>query len=427
MKIRAAVVVITTLLSAPLFAQGVTGGGCTVQPFSFKFGPPFNVAFQYVAFICADTAWWVFFSNNDRGLQVGPVYLIRDRVNAPSAAIPVIFAANIAENITIYHDGKTRLNDSEFSAVANAIPTLNATLVGPAGLLLTDVNDERPTTVVELRERGFAWLCTWNGLAGKSISRRGMEMTLWGIYDTGNYDYITEYTFRDDGQMSFRVGATGWNNAKDVAADTAHTHSFLWRVDFFLGTGVNSAQTWMHHETSLPAVDSEMPFNYGVEGAMDLDPQRFATVIVEDQMKNDRQSNIGYSLQPFGPGTARHYAADERWTLHDIYVTRSKPAENDPPFGHGPSSRPDSYLLGTATNQSGIFDHETIQDQHLVLWHKTSAHHDPHDEDQAADDPTSAFKGITLIHWSGFDLVPHNLFNANPLGGPHRKQCNGYP
>jgi Cu2+-containing amine oxidase len=169
-----------------------------------------------------------------------------------------------------------------------------------------------------------------------------------------------------------------------------------------------------------------MPFNNGFEGAMDLDPERFATVILEDQMKNDRQHNIGYALQPFGPGTARHYAADERWTLHDIYVTRSKPVENDPPFGHGLTSRPDSYLLGTSANLSGIFDHEGVQNQHLVLWHRTSAHHDPHDEDQAADDPTDAFKGITLIHWSGFDLVPHNLFNSNPLGGPHRKRCDGY-
>jgi len=29
------------------------------------------------------------------------------------------------------------------------------------------------------------------------------------------------------------------------------------------------------------------------------------------------------------------------------------------------------------------------------------------------------------MHWSGFDLVPHNLFDANPLGGPHRNLCDG--
>jgi hypothetical protein len=341
MHIRAAlvvVVVIATFLSVPLSAQVITGGGCTIQPFSFKFGPPFQIGFQSIVFTCADTAWFVFFSNSDRGLEVGPAFLIRDRASSPSAGIPVIQEASIAENITIYHDGKTRLNDSEFSTVANAIPTLNASLVGPGGLLLTDVNEARAMTAVELRERGFE-----------------------------------------------------------------------------------------HYETSLGALDSEIPFNNGYEGAMDLDPERFATVIIEDQMKNDRQHNIGYALQPFGPGTARHYAADERWTLHDIYVTRSKAVENAPPFGHGPASRPDGYLLGTGANQSGIFDHELIQNQHLVLWHRTSAHHDPHDEDQAGDDPTDAFKGITLIHWSGFDLVPHNLFNSNPLGSPHRKQCNGYP
>lgn len=427
MRIRTAVILMVILLSVSVSAQSITGGGCTVQPFSFKFGFPFNVGLQYVVFTCPDTAWVVFFENTDRGLQVGPAALIRDRANAPSAGIWVIQAASIVENITIYHDGKTRLNDSEFSTADNAIPTLGASLVPPAGLLLTDVDQERATTVVELRERGLAWLCTWGGLQAKSISRRGMAMTLWGIYDTGNYDYIIEYTFRDDGQISFRVGATGWNNAKDVTTDTPHTHTFLWRIDSLLGSAVNSAWEWRHHETSLEAFDFEMPFNNGYEGAMDLDPAQFATVILEDQMQNDRHHNIGYALQPFGPGTARHYAADERWTLHDIYVTRSKAAENAPPFGHGPLSRPDSYLLGTKDNPSGIFDHETTQNQHLVLWHKTSAHHDPHDEDQAADDSTNDFKGITLIHWSGFDLVPHNLFNSNPLGGPHRQKCDGYP
>lgn len=111
-------------------------------------------------------------------------------------------------------------------------------------------------------------------------------------------------------------------------------------------------QTWKHDETSLSAVDSEMPFNNGIESAMDLDPEHFATVIIEDQMKNDRLHNIGYALQPFSPGTARHYDAGERWTLHDIYVTRGVPAENAFALGHGAASRPDITPSAVRTGNS---------------------------------------------------------------------------
>jgi hypothetical protein len=32
-------------------------------------------------------------------------------------------------------------------------------------------------------------------------------------------------------------------------------------------------------------------------------------------------------------------------------------------------------------------------------------------------------RGITFVHWQGFDLQPHNLFDFNPLGGPSSAQC----
>jgi hypothetical protein len=68
--------------------------------------------------------------------------------------------------------------------------------------------------------------------------------------------------------------------------------------------------------------------------------------------------------------------------------------------------------------------------QRFAVWHVSSVYHDPHDEDQAsfAADPSFGHKGVTLMHWSGFDLVPHNLFDANPLGAPHRHEaCDGKP
>ncbi|HEV7601158.1 MAG TPA: hypothetical protein VGO49_13030, partial [Bradyrhizobium sp.] len=77
--------------------------------------------------------------------------------------------------------------------------------------------------------------------------------------------------------------------------------------------------------------------------------------------------------------------------------------------------KPDNYLLPMLNNP------QSVNKKDLVVWIKTSAHHDPADEDRsAADLNTMNSTGVTLTHWSGFDVEPHNLFNANPLGGPTR-------
>lgn len=420
----------------PAAAQSVTAGGCTMSQSSLVFEDPVAGLIFGPVFLdltCKETEWLVFVENTNRGLTVGPAYLAR-AMDGPF--LQVLKSANVAENFTIYHTGNVRLHDTQYSNSTNAIPALDSSEIGPGGMLVTIPGESQPRVAAELRSRGLGWLCTWglNDDLKKSVSRQGMEMVIWGIYDTGNYDYIYEYTFRDDGQMSFRVGATGWNNASDVTPDIPHTHQLLWRVDVDLGSNVNSASAWTHNETSLYADDTEVPFNNGFEGAMDLDQETRATVIIEDATKNAAGHRIGYELHPLDYGVSRHYATDEAWTLHDVWITRYSAAEKELALTFDAGSpcnpcwhSPDDYLVGLSGGGHGISDHQSIKDQDIVLWVSTSAHHEPHDEDQATDDPSHGYEGITLIHWSGFDLVPHNLFDANPLGGPDRRSCDGYP
>ena len=379
----------------------------------------FFVNLQFLQLSCAETQWAVFVRNTDRGLQVGPAFLMR---SPGDGWLQALKEANVADNITLYHSG-AHLNDMQFANVGNAIPTLNASDLGPGGMLITTIGETTPRVAAELRSRGLSWLCTWN--LSQSVSRRGMEMAIWSIWDTGNYDYIIEYTFRDDGQISFRAGATGWNN-NVIGEDVAHTHDILWRIHMGLGTGLNTPYLWTHNETSLFANDAETLFNFGFEEAADLDPLLYATVVIEDsQTLNGRQHPIGYELQPLRIGTGRHYANGEEWSLHDVWITRHSAGEDAITFGNWVP--PSVYLNGNGSNNFGIYNHESIQNQDLVLWYGTSAHHEPHDEDQATGDATDGHRGITLIHWSGFDLVPHNLFDTNPLGGPHRNTCGGPP
>lgn len=423
---------VLTLLVLGIPAYGaITGGGCKMEwhlDYILGGDPPlqYYIPDAYLTLECPETSWQVHVRNTDRGLQVGPVFLSRK----PGDSLMVLKLANIAENLTLYHDGSTRLNDSQFGDFYNAIPKLNASDLDANGMLVaTGFYDFlEPRAAAELRSYGFAWFCTW-GLTD-SISRRGMEMVIWGVWDTGNYDYIIEYTFRDDGRISFRVGATGWNNPKDVSSDTAHTHDILWRVDINLGSGQrNTARVWSHQETSLSAVDSDVLFNNGREGAMDLDDLHFATLVIEDDdpaTKNAHNHRIGYELHILKDGAGRHYGGNEQWTQHDVWVTQFSQAEDHVTFATGDDWRPaDTYLLGNSGNNFGVFNQDRTFSTDLVVWPVTTAHHEPHDEDQAASDPGLLYKGITLIHWSGFDLIPRNLFDMNPLGAPHRQTCNG--
>jgi hypothetical protein len=54
----------------------------------------------------------------------------------------------------------------------------------------------------------------------------------------------------------------------------------------------------------------------------------------------------------------------------------------------------------------------------IVLWYIGSVHHEPTDADNQMGN--GGRTGITLVHWTGFEMNPHNFFDYNPLGGPGR-------
>jgi primary-amine oxidase len=408
------------LLDPPTI-KAISAGGCTATSFMW-FTTGYDV---WLFFDCPDTRWWVLARNTDRGLEVGPAVVRRMPPSGPW--ISVLKSAHVAEIFTPYHTGGAvpagvddRPSDMQ-SGTSDALRALDTNDLGPVGMLVQTPEKQHPTIAVELRDRGIAWMCKSDG---QSHTRRGMDMVVWADFDGGNYENIIEYTFRDDGQISFRVGWTGWNNVK-VGTDVAHMHDALWRVEMALGNGANTPSIWSHQELGLAAVDTETPFNAGREGTMDLAPLLFATLIIEDELTNAAGHRIGYELQPVRVGSARHNGPTEKWTQHDTWITRQSATELAVANSTTNWMAPDTYLVGDASNMYGVFNQESVEKQALVLWHVTSAHHEPHDEDQASGDPSHGHKGLTLMHWSGFDLVPHNLFDVNPLGAPHRDLCDG--
>jgi len=377
-----------------------------------------------------ETAWRTCLSNQGRrGLVIGPTDLRR----GPTAPwMRVLREAGVGEIFVPYHSFSFRLYDNQQGSAASLLE-MNTADAGPNGALVTLSGQPFPQVAAEVNDRGIAWLCK----ESRQIVRRGQELVLWGVFDAHNYDFIIDYRLRDDGSIGFHLGATGFNNpyVEPLSTTDAHMHSVLWRVDIDLnGADGDSARLLTHHEAapSLLATDPEEPFNGGKEGAIEWDPKRFLTIAVEDTTLNVHGNPIGYAIRTAPEGLSRHFGRAaglprrEDFTQTDFAVTHYKQAERDAFFdtAHVRWLDPDQYLLGDFPVAGyGIADQESITNTDLVLWHRTSAHHQPHDEDHAPGDQDDLMTGITLVHWAGFDLEPHNLFDFNPLGGPSRTQC----
>ena len=348
-----------------------------------------------------------------KGLAVGPADFRRSGSASWQRAI---YSAGTAEIFTGYDNlppsGRTRIYDT-FAATwlkaggSTAYSWSRKALTPPhvpaGGKLLTLARDGAfgPRAAAECRDRGIAWLCHGNQATDV---RRGEELVLWGVFDAANYDYVVEYGFHDDGTISFRTGATGYNNPNLALAspgDVPHVHDVLWRVDVDVAGGLRDTAMEAHHIEGTPiAKDQETPFHGGIEGGIDWDPERYTSVIIENA------GGQGYEIHPLRFGNARHPLSGEKdWTAHDFWITQWHPEENS---GWADTYQtPDAYLTVYSRDES-------IVNTDVVLWYLASAHHDPIDEDRQ---PGGAY-GVTLAHYFGFELNPHNLFPQNPLGGP---------
>jgi Cu2+-containing amine oxidase len=355
-----------------------------------------------------EVAWHVCVTDMGlKALWVGPVHL---RLTPNGPWFTVLYRAGLAEIFVPYHnDVGSRFDDLRFTTELDSV---NAQDAGPNGSLITLSNETMPTVVAEVRDRGIAWLCKDTAL---QQSRRGQEFVVWGVSDAGNYDNIVQYTFRDDGSMGFRMGNTGYNSPSHPTE--AHMHNALWRVDMDLkGAGGDTAYWFTHVEPApfgfwfnnpLKARDFETPV--GVEGARRWDAIHFASLLIEDQGVNAFGHHAGYEFTPVQAGISRHFGPNDTWTQNDVYVTVYHGNE----LGWATNwAEPNSYLLSYLSG-------ELVTNNDLVVWIKSSAHHDPSDEDKSVNDVnTGGQTGVTLVHWSGFDVEPHNLFKDNPLGGP---------
>jgi hypothetical protein len=406
--------------SSPL-ACGIPASPCLCQQIIISFN---------------EVKWSVCVMNKGaKGLAIGRVFM---KSSFSNGTRQILKELSLAELFVPYHDNSAHPQDPLFPPFrpydtpfcpsgAGCMAALTANdLPSAGGTLLTLAGDTAPRAIVECRDYGIAWLCT----QATSAIRRGREVVIWGVLDGGNYDNIIEYHFRDDGRILVRMGNTGYVNPGEPFV--AHMHDALWRIDMDLGGRFNDVpQRTVHTEPShptLPLHANDDHFWGYQEEAYTVQENEFTSLLIEDLFITNSHGNpIGYELQPWDrKGASRHFGPDDNWTHFDFWVTGNGPGEDGTPYATacapintwaapGCHRVPDVYLnayLNAETFPVPVPD--------TVVWYHSSAHHDVTDEDRAAGDPANDVRGVTLIHWHGFDLVPHNFFNANPLGAPQR-------
>jgi primary-amine oxidase len=327
------------------------------------------------------TAWRVRWAEGtSKGLYITGAWFRR----SPSAAwMRVLWDARVADLFVPYHGGWPRYYD--LTSYTFPLVTATAADAGCCGVLLGDP----PIVIKELRDYGPLW-------KDDQAVRRGQELVLWGTLDAANYNYIMQYGFRDDGTISFRIGATARN--LPGMEHVAHMHNALWRVDLDLNGFAGDAALLMRHVEPFggdpkAAVDTVAAFNGGIEGSASWNDQQFTQVRVQDPgLRNAQGRPFAYDLIPLRQGTSRH---EESFTKADFWVTRYHPTEMF--YAQLPT-----YLNG-----------ESISGADVVLWHVSPVHHLPRSEDGA--EVNGLWHGVALLMWGGFDLRPRDLFDQTPL------------
>ncbi len=304
---------------------------------------------------------------------------------------------------------------------------------------------ERPQTVClfERTKGDPAWRHSdENGTFG----RPSRELVLRSVATVGNYDYILDWRFEEDGTITGAVGATGILEVKPVSDTNVsngmsagledknapggpvqfgtliapgidavdHDHFFSFRLDLDVDGVTNSfmsdklvpykipgnKETYGRHviwamQPTMPKTESE--------GMQDISMQHPTMWRFISDKKGPLGNPTGYALMP-GLTAATLLPPDEwpskraAFADHQLWVTPYEPGER---YAAG------TYVSGSrGTDGLGAWTkkNRNIMNTDIVAWYTVGFHHNPRAEDWPQM-PTM---------WHEFQLMPFNFFPKNP-------------
>jgi primary-amine oxidase len=269
-----------------------------------------------------------------------------------------------------------------------------------------------------------------------AAGRPASELVVRSAASIGNYDYLVDYVFHQDGSIRIAVGATGTDATKGVASQSMkdataavdtrygtliapglvapyHSHYFNFRLDLDVDGSANDFMRERLTQQALPegaprrslyAVTSEMPASEQAARTR-IEPgspalYHFGNHNVESALGH----HPGYMLMPEGSYVHALLAADDppvrrnSYLHYQLSVTPYTPAERYA-GGRFAMMSDGSDTLGAWTERD-----RPIANRDIVAWYTVGFHHITRMEDWP----------VMPTHWFGFTLMPHNFFATNP-------------
>jgi primary-amine oxidase len=269
-----------------------------------------------------------------------------------------------------------------------------------------------------------------------AYGRPATELVVRSASEVGNYDYLIDYVFHQDGSIRIAVGATGLDAVKGVASQSMkdataaddtrqgtliapglvapfHSHYFNFRLDLDVDGAVNDFMRERLVQKSLPKGSPRRSI-YAVAHEMPAREKEARTRIVSSSpalyhfANNNVESALGhhpgYMLMPEGSYVHPMLSADDPpvkrndYLHYQLSVTPYSPAER---YAGGRyammSDGKDTLGAWTARDRP-------IANRDIVAWYTVGFHHITRMEDWP----------VMPTHWFGFTLMPHNFFASNP-------------
>jgi primary-amine oxidase len=266
--------------------------------------------------------------------------------------------------------------------------------------------------------------------------RPAKELIVRYASEVGNYDYLVDYIFQQDGTIRMAVGSTGLDAVKGVAStsmkdataemDTMfgtlispnlvapnHDHYFNFRLDFDIEGEANSFQKsrlvpynatedvprksfW---KVEKETVTNEMAARTKVNP---MTPSSFYFVNTNEE--SSLGHNPAYQLIPGGS-----YAYSQMLS-EDVPVARNAYIENPlwvTPYDPNQIYAGGEYAVksnGTDTLKTWTEEDRSIDNEDIVAWYTVGFHHVPRMEDWP----------VMPTHWAEFQIRPFNFFGYNP-------------
>jgi primary-amine oxidase len=266
-------------------------------------------------------------------------------------------------------------------------------------------------------------------------SRVARELVVRSASEVGNYDYLIDYVFQQDGTIRINVGASGIDSVKGAtarsmkdhtaAAETrfgtliapnlvapVHSHYFNFRLDLdidgqandFMRMKLAPKKTAGLPRKSYYALEEEMPATE-LAARTRIDASAPSELhFVNPNVESALGHHPGYMLMPSGsyaytlldpsdPPVVRN-----PYVNYQLWVTPYDESERYAGGRYAVMSHGDD-TLATWTKRD-----RPIHDRDIVVWYTMGFHHVPRMEDWP----------VMPTHWTGFSLMPYNFFSHNP-------------